>query len=334
MLKMYHQRAHKGDSPELWEENWENDNLEEALRFCETDPLRALFKRYARPGTSMLEGGCGHGQYVSYYAARGVQVIGLDFAQSALARLHARSQSLMLCAGDVAALPFRDGAFDLYYSGGVVEHFETGVDPALREARRVLRPGGVLLISVPYVSLLRRLLLPFKWSLWKPVSCAEADSERVGDGPKFFQYVYTRREFEKTLAVAGLRVIATQGYGILWGLYDVALFQTLVEKITQSNARGPSRLPVASPNESLSHTAVPESNGEVGASSELPGLNAESNATTSIPKSSSRSTIKRLIISEDDGLPVVGLGVRLMRWACANMMMYVCTPDLKFSRSR
>ena len=73
MLKMYHQRAHKGDSPDLWEENWENDNFEEALRFCETDPLRALFERYARPGMAMLEGGCGHGQYVAYYGARGVR---------------------------------------------------------------------------------------------------------------------------------------------------------------------------------------------------------------------------------------------------------------------
>ena len=328
MLKMYHQRAHKGDSPDLWEENWENDNFEEALRFCETDPLRALFERYARPGMAMLEGGCGHGQYVAYYGARGVRVVGLDFAQSALLRLHERNQNLMLCSGNVAALPFRDEAFDLYYSGGVVEHFETGAEPALHEARRVLRPGGVLLISVPYIGLLRRVLSPFRSSLWKRVARAEVDAEKVGDGPRFFQYVYSRREFEKTLEAAGLRVIATQGYGILWGLYDVALLQTLVEKLTQRSAGGPSPANAKSRNGSRAHVSLTDSNRKGGADVLLPVLNVESNASVSLldsqVRSPSRSTIKRLIISEDDSVPVLGLGVRLMRWACANMMMYVC----------
>lgn len=329
MLKMYHQRAHKGDSPELWEETWEDDNFEEALRFCETDPLWTLFERYVRPGMAMLEGGCGHGQYVAYYAARGVRVVGLDFAQGALVRLHERNQNLMLCSGNVAALPFRDETFDLYYSGGVVEHFETGAEPALHEARRVLRPGGVLLISVPYISLLRRVLSPFRSSLWKRVARAELDAEKVSDGTQFFQYVYTRREFEKILAAAGLRAIYTQGYSILWGLYDVALFQTLVEKLTQRS--GPSPSNAISRNEARAHASLPDSSGESGTSASLPGLNSESSANGSLVNSHgqslSRSTIKRLIVSEDDHVPMVGLGVRLMRWVCANMMMYVCVRD-------
>src|SRR5947207_2994273 len=129
MLKMYHQRPHGGGSPELWDENWQNNNFDEAVCFCESDPLRPLFDHYALPGSAMLEGGCGQGHYVAYYTARGVRVVGLDFAQGALRALRARDPNLALCAGDVAVLPFRDETFDLYYSGGVVEHFEAGAEP-------------------------------------------------------------------------------------------------------------------------------------------------------------------------------------------------------------
>ena len=319
MLKMYHQRLHKGDSPALWEETWEQTSFEEALRFCEHDPLRPLFERYTRPGTLMLEGGCGHGQYVAHYKARGVRVVGLDFAQSTLAILRSRYADLMLCTGDVSALPFRDGAFDLYYSGGVVEHFETGARPALREAKRVLRPGGVLLISVPYVSLMRRALSPFKSSLWKRVSRAGVDEGAVRDGKQFFQYVYTRSEFEQELAAAGLRVISTQGYGILWGLYDISLLQTLTEKLTQRSVNSPGG--GGSVERKCVHPTASE------------GVDSGVKRAYPANSVSSRSTLKRLLSDEDDRVPVLGLGVRFMRRLCANMMMYVCQHSEDAARS-
>src|SRR5947207_14256799 len=143
MLKMYSSHTTQiGGSPEFWEENWADQVSEPQLRFCAADPLKPLFERYTHSGAVMLEGGCGMGQYVFYYAARGVRVVGLDFAGRTLACVHARYPNLTLCAGDVSALPFRDNSFDTYYSGGVVEHFEAGAEKALYEARRVLRPGG------------------------------------------------------------------------------------------------------------------------------------------------------------------------------------------------
>src|SRR5215210_2043429 len=152
MLKMYHEQAHTGSTPDFWEANWENTEFETAVRFCPTDPMRPLFEKYSRPGTLMLEGGCGIGNYLAYYGARGRRVIGLDFAFNTLKKLHSRLENLSLCCGDVSSLPFADETFDLYYSGGVVEHFEGGADRALAEARRVLKPDGILLISVPYFS--------------------------------------------------------------------------------------------------------------------------------------------------------------------------------------
>ena len=144
----------------------------------------------------MLEGGCGQGHYVAYYGSRGVQTLGLDFAQPTLQRLHAYDPRLISCAGDVAALPFPDGSFDVYYSGGVVEHFENGAEPALNEAFRVLRPGGVLLISVPYNSPLRKTLLLLKSGQWKRVRKAQVDAKGDEDHRQFFQYAYSQSEFK------------------------------------------------------------------------------------------------------------------------------------------
>ncbi len=100
----------------------------------------------------MLEGGCGRGQYVAYQSSRGVRVVGLDFALETLVAVHRRCEALLFCSEDVSELPFRNCSFDVYFSGGVVEHFEVGAYQVLNEARRVLPPNGTLLISVPYLS--------------------------------------------------------------------------------------------------------------------------------------------------------------------------------------
>lgn len=305
MLKMYQQRLHSGGSNALWEEEWREGSFEQALAFCEVDPLRPLFDEYARPGSRMLEGGCGQGQYVAYYASRGVNVVGLDFATETLTRLRSGYPQLPLCAGDVARLPFQNASFDLYYSGGVVEHFESGAEPALLESYRVLRPGGVLLISVPYLSPLRKALSPFKRKHWQRVSSSQTGEAEQQDGLQFFQYIYTPREFEKLLGATGFRVIKKQGYAVLWGLGEIPLLKRVMDKLAQSSS-GTQEVASAQAKTVSTETA------------NIPATTRTQNTAAS------PSLIKRLAVSEDDSVPVLGLGVRALRWACSNMMMYVC----------
>jgi len=308
MLKIYQPSTHKGDTPELWEENWATNDFEQALRFCEVDPLRPLFEKYATPNAIMLEGGCGNGQYVAFLASRGVQTIGLDFAQTTLKRLHSRKSDLRLCVGDVAALPFQNEVFDLYYSGGVVEHFESGPEPALREARRVMRAGGVFLVSVPYLNLVRRFMSPFRSGVWKNLRREEVQGSPE-DEFAFFQYVYSRSEFEQRLKQTGWRVIATQGYAVLWGLYDAPYLQKLVERVLAGG-----------------FGSSAQSNGASAASSLRNGEEDKTPLPGAKPSHNSPSVMRRLVVSEDDTVPVAGLAVRLMRHVSANMMMYVCVP--------
>lgn len=236
---MFHQLDVAGSSAEFWEQAWTEGDFAESARFCNVDPLRPFFDRNVRPGSVMLEGGCGRGLYVAHHSARGVQAIGLDFATSTLSEVRSRYPSLLLGAADVARLPLRASVVDTYYSGGVVEHFEEGPDTAVSEARRVLRPGGVLLISVPYFSPLRRALAPFRIKDWRRTGHHKVD--RAPAGRAFFQYAYTTKEFKELLARQGFSVVRVQGYSVLWGLYELPLLGRVLARFAGGVSGRPSR---------------------------------------------------------------------------------------------
>lgn len=289
MMKMYQRAANAGDAA-FWEATWSDGQLEEAIRFCDVDPLRPLFERHTRAGTRLLEGGCGRGHYVVYYGARGVRVTGLDFATGALHRLKDRNPEATICAGDVSALPLRDRSHDVYYSGGVVEHFECGPLPALKEAFRVLRPGGVLLVGVPYLS-------PLRWSaaLWRRDRRLVPDAQKEQAAPtgQFWQYAFGTREFSTLLGEAGFVVESTFPYGILYGLHDIPVVARLLSR------RPTTRIPNA---------ATPRPESAVAPS----GLGTRG-----------FSLLKRLAVSEDRRVPLVGPLVERIARLCANMMLYV-----------
>jgi ubiquinone/menaquinone biosynthesis C-methylase UbiE len=82
-------------------------------------------------------------------------VIGIDLAQSMLAhaeehrRASGHDDRLEFRVGDAKALEFPDGSFDVVFSNTTLHHI-ADPRPVLREARRVLRPGGVLLLRDLY----------------------------------------------------------------------------------------------------------------------------------------------------------------------------------------
>ena len=101
----------------------------------------------ASPGRRVLNAGAGQGTFSARLAERGFDVTSVDESAAAVAVLRERLSGPVERA-DVADLPFEDESFDAAVLGEVLEHVEDD-SAALREVRRVLRPGGVVAISVP-----------------------------------------------------------------------------------------------------------------------------------------------------------------------------------------
>lgn len=135
-------------------------------------------------GKRLLEIGSGWGAFVTSSRLAGIAAVGIevDGPTATLARDLARANGLGACPVVVAAgeaLPFRGGSFDVVFSNSVLEHVR---EPAqvLREAVRVLRPGGRLHFIIPsYASFyeshygipwpphLPRALAPLYVRLWR-----------------------------------------------------------------------------------------------------------------------------------------------------------------------
>lgn len=119
----------------------------------------------------ILDVGCGEGVLVDEFRSKGYGIIGLDlnFARPGVHR------------GSIMGMPFEDASFDLLLCLDVIEHLNLlDQSTAIAEMHRVLRPGGVLLASIPnlahFASRLRFL------SLGKLIRTSEVD-RHPGDRP-------------------------------------------------------------------------------------------------------------------------------------------------------
>jgi SAM-dependent methyltransferase len=101
----------------------------------------------ANPERRVLNVGAGQGSFTRLLEARGFEVVSTDVTEPALAVLRTRVQGDVVRA-DMTALAFADASFDAVVAGEVLEHIEDDRQ-AVAEAARVLRPGGVLAVSVP-----------------------------------------------------------------------------------------------------------------------------------------------------------------------------------------
>lgn len=98
--------------------------------------------------SKVLDVGCGTGEMAGKLMRRGYEVWGLDLAESMIRYARDRCASDRFEVGDIEHIPFADNTFDAVVCLGVIEYLDTD-EQALREIRRVLKPGGRAVVSTP-----------------------------------------------------------------------------------------------------------------------------------------------------------------------------------------
>jgi SAM-dependent methyltransferase len=162
---------------------------------------RALLLGAARPGERVLDLGCGAGRFVAALRDAGANPVGVEIAEAALerARRNAPGADLRLVESD-GSLPLEHGSVDLVWCSEVLEHV-ADTEHLLLEARRVLRPGGRLLITVPFHGRVKAALIG--------LLRFERHFDPTGQHLRF----YTRSSLARTLGDAGFEVVQVRPWG-------------------------------------------------------------------------------------------------------------------------
>lgn len=181
---------------ELWAQEWATsplpcaDSARQREEWRHLEECLATLKRPVR----VLDGGCGLGEWALALHEQGFEVAAVDIASGLLSRVVHEHQLRRFFCSDIRNLCFKPDMFDCYFSWGAFEHFEEGLGPCVSEAHRVLKPGGVLLVSVPFLN-------------WRLRIRSALVSTRRSPTAVFYQWRLTRGELKRELERGGFTVM-------------------------------------------------------------------------------------------------------------------------------
>ena len=133
------------------------------VRKCRRQVLACL--EYAPHARTLLDIGCSAGYVLEAAKAEGLTPTGLDLSSFAVNLC--RERGFQAEVGSLTAMPFPDASFDIITLKHTLEHVE---DPlaALREVRRVLKPGGVAFVIVPDAAYYKIIVMPRRGRSFRP----------------------------------------------------------------------------------------------------------------------------------------------------------------------
>ncbi len=134
-------------SPEQYTHGHHGSVVASHVRRTATDSAAFLLP-HLRPGMSLLDVGCGPGSISLDLAGLVTHVVGIDGADAAIERAKAEAvrrgvHNIEFRIADAYELPFEDDSFDVVHAHQVLQHLGNPVR-ALVEARRVVKPGGIV----------------------------------------------------------------------------------------------------------------------------------------------------------------------------------------------
>jgi SAM-dependent methyltransferase len=172
------------------------DYVDEHTRFD------AVIRSYLRPGMAALDAGAGRGVMYPYdYREVAARMAGADTDPAVMDNANLTDAAI----ADLGHLPYEDATFDLVFSKYVFEHLDRP-GTVMRELRRVMKPGGHLLIHTPnrwhYVAMFATLT-PTRFHAWFNAKRGRVDADTF---PTRYR-ANDRKTLERLGAATGFRVI-------------------------------------------------------------------------------------------------------------------------------
>jgi SAM-dependent methyltransferase len=190
-------------------------------RTVELRAYRSLSKPLAAP---VLDLGCGEGGTARMLAALGLAeqpLCGLDLRFADLSRARRSCSHRHLVGADARHLPFADRQFATVVANGVLCCLPQGLDAALAEIRRILRPGGLVVATVP-TRAFTEVLLPTRalGAVAPGLARLYADrvDRRLGHASVLAEQEWRRRFEGQGLVVEHRELYASSASGWLWSL--------------------------------------------------------------------------------------------------------------------
>ena len=202
-----HHDSEAGFVEAFWTENWKRaggvenraHHFAKTIRRFRWKSEWRIMEPYFRKlpeGAVIVDGGCGTGEWCRFLTESGYPTIGVDISRETIEELRKLFPNDRFEAGDIRHLDFESNSVDVYYSWGTFEHFEIGINDCVAEAHRILKPGGMLFITVPF----DHVFLALSRTFGSPKGRARQDDER------FYQWRFTRSEISRELRLMGFDV--------------------------------------------------------------------------------------------------------------------------------
>jgi SAM-dependent methyltransferase len=199
-------------------------------------PLSVVDQAGLRGDETVVDVGCGNGAYLAELARRGHSgpVLGVDFSIGMLQAARGRAPEASLVAGDAAALPLRENASDVTLAMHMLYHVPEPA-AAVRELRRVTRPGGLVLVGLNGEDHLRELrdLIAVVFRDLTGTEPPSRESLRLDDGQRLLGSEFTsiaRHDFVGELRIPGPQPIEDYARSMIVsaGLPDAGAFAAAV----------------------------------------------------------------------------------------------------------
>jgi len=171
-----------------------------------------LFDNYLAEGEKILDLGCGNGRWLELFRKKKVDYIGVDFSERLIEIAKRNYPQTKFQTADVLNLPFPSDYFDKIYNIAVLHHIpsEELRRQSLEEAKRILKPGGVLILTVWKFHDKKKLSLLFKYTILKLIGKSGLDFKDVlepwGKKTKRYYHCFSKKELIDLVREAGFKI--------------------------------------------------------------------------------------------------------------------------------